>query len=113
MNESDIRPRALFDEFLAIAERDIQIFFSDHRNFVPVECPACGSSRSAESFVKHGFTYRVCGDCGSLFVSPRPTRAMIDRFYRDSETSRFWAERFFPETADARRVQLTAAQAAP
>lgn len=106
MKEAEIRPRALFDEFLAIAKRDIDIFFSDRRGFVKVGCPACAANRSEESFVKDGFSYQMCADCGSLFVSPRPTQVMIDCFYRDSETSRFWAERFFPETAPARRVQI-------
>jgi 2-polyprenyl-3-methyl-5-hydroxy-6-metoxy-1,4-benzoquinol methylase len=42
----------------------------------------------------------------TLFVSPRPTEAMINSFYRDSDSSRFWAERFFPETAQARRIKI-------
>lgn len=104
--EFEIRPRALFDEFLAIAKRDIDVFFADHAGFTRVPCPACASAQGRASFVKHGFTYVECGECGSLFVSPRPTSAMIDRFYRESETSKFWAERFFPETAEARRVHI-------
>lgn len=106
MRESDIRPRALFDEFLAIAKADIGTFFSEHQAFVPVDCPACAESPRAPSFIKEAFAYCECARCGTLFVSPRPTEAMIDRFYRESATSRFWADRFFPETAGARREQI-------
>lgn len=89
-----------------MARHDIGVFFADHSRFVVVPCPACGTDASVRAFVKEGFTYRVCEDCGSLYVSPRPTREMIDTFYRESETSRFWATRFFPETAEARRALI-------
>lgn len=106
MKEFEIRPRALFDEYLALSARDAAEFFGDHDRFVAVPCPGCGSGRSTEAFRKHGFAYRECGECGTLYVSPRPTAETIDRFYCDSASSRFWADRFFPETAEARRMKI-------
>lgn len=106
MKEFDIRPSALFDEFLSVAKQDIDLFFSDQKSFVEVACPACDSADAGFGFIKHGLTYRICHRCGSLYVSPRPTQEMIDRYYTESASSKFWAERFFPETADARRVQI-------
>ena len=103
MKEHEIRPRELFDAFLDVARRDIDVYFSNHAEFVSVPCPACDSRCALPSFAKHGMQYCECKDCGSLFMSPRPTRPTIDRYYRESDSSRFWAERFFPETAEARR----------
>lgn len=106
MKEFEIRPKDLFDEFLAVSKSDIPKFFSEERSFVEVPCPGCLSERSQFAFKKHGFSYRSCPDCYSLFVSPRPTAEMINNFYRESASSKFWAERFFPETAEARRVKI-------
>lgn len=106
MKEHDIRPRELFDAYLAVARQDIGVYFADHASFVDVACPACASTSSTASFTKHSMRYCVCDGCDSLFMSPRPTRDMIDRYYRESASSKFWAERFFPETAEARRVQI-------
>jgi len=103
MKEHEIRPRELFDSFLEVARRDIDVYFAKSAEFVAVRCPACDSDQGRPSFVKHGMQYAECADCGSLFMSPRPTREMIDRYYRESESSRFWAQRFFPETAEPRR----------
>ena len=103
MKEFEIRPAALFNDFLEVARKDIAVFFSDVDRFVDLGCPAWGSDGSVFSFKKHDMSYRECSDCGSLFMSPRPTQAMIDDYYRRSDSSKFWAERFFPETAEARR----------
>jgi 2-polyprenyl-3-methyl-5-hydroxy-6-metoxy-1,4-benzoquinol methylase len=106
MKEFEIRPRALFDEYLSVARGDIAIYFSDMAGFEEVPCPACDATAAEEAFVKHDFRYCTCRACGSLYASPRPTAAMIARYYRESASSKFWAERFFPETAEARRVQI-------
>jgi 2-polyprenyl-3-methyl-5-hydroxy-6-metoxy-1,4-benzoquinol methylase len=106
MKEYDIRPQKLFDEFLEVARSDIGKYFSNVSEFVEVGCPGCGSDDSKISFSKHGMHYRECVNCGSLFMSPRPTRAMIDSYYKNSASSKFWAERFFPETMEARREMI-------
>jgi len=106
MKEHEIRPKELFNAYLTVAKKDIGIFFSDQSQYIEINCPACDSSRSTHSFNKHGMSYRTCVSCESLYMSPRPTRAMIDRFYKESESSKFWAERFFPETAEPRRAQI-------
>lgn len=106
MKEFEIRPRQLFDEYLALSAKDTAEFFAEEERFVAVPCPGCGAMRGRDAFRKLGFTYRECDDCRTLYVSPRPTAEMIDRFYRESASSKFWAEHFFPETAAARRVKI-------
>ena len=106
MKEQEIRPKELFEEYLEISKNDIKTFFSDSDSFISINCPACCSSNFTNSFIKHEFNYVQCNDCFTLFTSPRPTDKMISDFYRDSASGKFWAERFFPETAEARRKSI-------
>ena len=102
MKEHEIRPKELFEEYLEISKNDIKTFFSDSDSFVSINCPACCSENISSAFIKHGFKYVQCDDCFTLFTSPRPTEDMISKFYKNSMSGKFWAERFFPETAEAR-----------
>jgi len=106
VKEFEIRPQKLFDEFLEISKRDVERFFSKHELFLEVSCPACQSARTHLAFEKQTFSYRTCKECLTLFVSPRPTEDMIASYYKNSASSKFWAERFFPETAEARRQEI-------
>lgn len=106
MKESDIRPQVLFNRYLELAERDIERFFADPRQFVNVSCPACGSSHSEFGLEKLKFQYRTCLDCRSLYLSPRPTPEMIQAYYLESEAVKFWGTHFFKETAEARREKM-------
>lgn len=106
MKEAEIRPQALFNEYLALAVKDVSRFFGDKSVFVKAPCPGCGSEAYSTGLEKLGFRYVVCSDCGSLYLSPRPTTDMIDAYYRDSAAVKFWGTRFFKETAEARRLKL-------
>ena len=57
MKEADIRPQELFNEFLAIAEKDIARFFGDRSVFVEVPCPACESEAFTSGLEKLGFRF--------------------------------------------------------
>lgn len=104
MKEEDIRPKAIFDEFLRLAERDTEKYFGTEK-CQAVSCPACGSN-GVYSFTKHGFTYEECPACQTLFVSPRPPAEAFSRYYQESESVGYWASTFYKETAEARREKL-------
>ena len=104
MKEQDIRPRELFDEYLRLSLKDAELI--DQNKLVGVECVACGSVAGVDALNKNGFQYRRCQDCGTLYCSPRPSAQSLDEFYEASESSRFWATRFFPAVAEARREKL-------
>lgn len=105
MKESDIRPEALLKRYLELSEKDAELCFVNNvRHAIP--CVACGGERLTEEFEKNGFTYSSCRNCGTLFQSPRPPIAAFEAFYRDSVSSRYWAEEFFPAVAEARREKI-------
>jgi SAM-dependent methyltransferase len=105
MKEDEIRPQALFDRYLELCEIDARAF-SEPGERRELPCPACGSDAQQKEFEKWGFGYVSCLACDTLFQSPRAPRQDFARFYRDSPSSRYWAETFFPSVAEARRVRL-------
>lgn len=106
MKEYEIRPKAVFDEFLDISRREAEQLFRDRSAFVEIPCPACDAHRCEHAFDKHGFTYQSCLDCGSLYLSPRPSSERLDAYYRDSQAVEHWAKVFYKETERARRAQI-------
>jgi len=103
MKEEDIRPSHLHEKYLRLSKEDAKLFFSDNSRWQQIPCPACSSSAVENCFVKDGFGYVECCDCGSLYQSPRPSIEEFEQFYIDSPSSNYWAEEFFPKIAEARR----------
>lgn len=105
MKEGDIRPEALLGRYLELSAEDAERCFSGVvRESIP--CVGCGSTRFSPEFAKNGFSYASCLDCGSLFQAPRPPLSAFEAFYRDSVSSRYWAEEFFPAVAEVRRERI-------
>lgn len=104
MKEEDIRPKAMFDEYLALAAKDAEAFFGSGDR-VHIDCPACGAAGVA-AFVKSGFAYDECPECLTLYVNPRPRPEAFSTYYREAPSTRFWATTFYRETAEARREKL-------
>lgn len=104
MNEEEIRPKVIFDEYLRLAQRDAKTYF-DESSMYSVDCPAC-LANGVYSFKKNGFAYEECPVCHTLFVSPRPPANSITCYYRDSESAKYWATTFYTVTAEARREKI-------
>ena len=104
MKEEEIRPAAVFEKLLRLAREDIGTYFEG----VPrtsCACPACGQPGEL-AFTKNGFSYDECAHCLTLFANPRPESAAFERYYRESQSSRFWATTFYKTTEAARREKL-------
>jgi len=106
MKEADIRSPELLDRYLSLSAQDAEVFFRDRSSFADILCPGCGCAGSPEAFTKNDFRYVECEACGSLFVSPRPPREALDRYYSASPSASFWADTFFPATAENRRHNI-------
>jgi len=105
MKEHEIRPEALLNRYLELSARDAANCFGNASR-LPIACVACDGARTSRQFTKNGFAYALCADCGTLFQSPRPPIAAFEAFYRQSESSRYWAEVFFPAVAEIRRERI-------
>jgi SAM-dependent methyltransferase len=105
MKESEIRPEKLLNRYLELSAEDAKNCFSDTPRH-KVSCVACGETNTKKQFDKNDFAYVQCVECSTLFQSPRPTIASFESFYRQSKSSRYWAEVFFPATAEIRREKI-------
>lgn len=105
MKEHEIRPEALLNRYLELSAQDADRCFADAPRS-PLPCVACGGTQCTHQFNKHGFGYVRCADCGSLFQSPRPPLESFEAFYRQSASSVYWAEVFFPAVAEIRREKI-------
>lgn len=110
MKEQDIRPKAIFDEYLRLTAMDVVTFFSCAER-LPISCPAC-HGEGEPAFSKSGFDYACCPACWTLFASPRPVAEAFNRYYRDSPSTRFWATTFYRETEAVRREKIWKPKAA-
>lgn len=105
MKEHEIRPEALLNRYLELSAQDAKNCFGNGPR-LEVPCVACGGLESSYQFEKNGFYYTKCFNCNTLFQNPRPPIAAFESFYRRSESSRYWAEVFFPAVAEIRREKI-------
>ena len=105
MKEHEIRPEALLSRYLELSAEDAKNCFGNETR-LEIACVACGGTQTKHQFEKNDFAYVQCIDCGTLFQSPRPPIAAFESFYRQSESSRYWAEVFSPAVAEIRREKI-------
>lgn len=106
MKEHEIRPAELIDRYLELTRKDSELFFKNKKSRIIISCVACGSAKSKFAFSKHGFSYEICDKCETLYQSPRPPLEHFNKFYIESESSKYWAQIFYPSVADIRREKV-------
>ena len=106
LKEADIRPEKIYDEYKQLLSKDIREYFSETSLLVTIDCPGCSNKNSKFAFKKMGLDYRLCGDCGSLFISPRPTEEALGSFYRKSQSGIFLRKIFLGRTLESRSEKV-------
>lgn len=106
LSEAELCPPDVLPDQEAAFRRDVDRLRSRRHEFQAVPCPACGTDRAAPAIEKWGFTWRRCDGCGTRYMSPRPSEAVMADYYRDSDNYRIWAEQIFPASEDARREKI-------
>lgn len=104
MNEEEIRPNEIFNEYLRLCVEDSHKYFKNSKKN-NINCPAC-EHKGDYSFTKNEFEYNLCKECSTLFVSPRPISSAFNKYYLESASVRYWASTFYKETADSRREEI-------
>lgn len=102
MKEEDIRPKKLLERYIQLSAEDAKKYFTKVQRF-DIPCVACGAKKVTHQFSKLEFNYAKCNECNTLYQTPRPIPFAFEQFYRDSDSSNFWANTFFPSVAEIRR----------
>jgi 2-polyprenyl-3-methyl-5-hydroxy-6-metoxy-1,4-benzoquinol methylase len=74
--------------------------------FVAVGCPGCSSERRKPAFEKFGCNFNWCTDCRTLYMSPRPSPAVMADYYQNSENYAYFAKYIFPASEESRREKM-------
>lgn len=90
LDATDIISNSLYKEYTNLLEKDIAYFFDKKASLLNVECPGCGSSEISKQYTRMGMDFKICSQCSSHYVSPRPTPEMLENFYRDSLACNYW-----------------------
>lgn len=106
LREHQIRPTDSAAEQKRRYEADVARLLLRRAEFVEVGCPACDATERAERFQKYGLAYQDCARCGTLYVSPRPTPAVLTDYYESSENYAFWNAVIFPASEGVRRERI-------
>lgn len=106
LRENEIRPDALMDEQARRYAADVRRLLEHKSSFVRTACPACSADAPRPAFEKMGFAYVVCSRCETMYVSPRPTRDLLERYYTTSENYAYWNAHIFPASEGARREKI-------
>jgi hypothetical protein len=73
MKESEIRPQKLFNQYLELAKKDNEIFFSDHSRFTEIPCPSCGNEKQMPGLKKFVSLHDHRPRC-MICITARPNR---------------------------------------
>ena len=104
--EHDIRPADTAAEQKRRYEADVARLLARRAEFVEVTCPACNASKYDVRFEKYSLVYRECSACGTVYVSPRPSPALLKDYYDNSLNYAYWNSVIFPSSEAVRRERI-------
>jgi 2-polyprenyl-3-methyl-5-hydroxy-6-metoxy-1,4-benzoquinol methylase len=106
LSESELCPDDLLAGQEAAFARDIKRLQARATEFVEVTCPSCAQVHGSRAFEKYGFAFRRCDDCSTIYMSPRPSEAVMADYYANSENYAYWAKYIFPASEATRREKI-------
>lgn len=112
LRETEIRPDELMAEQARRYAADVEWLLAKRDGFVMVGCPACGSRAARPAWRKYELDFAECEDCETVYMTPRPSRQLLDEYYRTSENYAYWSEVVFPASEAARREKIFRPRAA-
>lgn len=106
LSEKELCPDDLLRGQEEAFQRDIERLQKQKPGFVNVTCPACDRRDHQPAFTKFDFDYVTCNACQTLYMNPRPSPAIMQSYYSNSENYRYWAKYIFPASESARREKI-------
>jgi SAM-dependent methyltransferase len=106
LSEHELCPPELLRGQEEAFARDVDRLQARAPEFVTVACPACGADEPQPAWEKHGFQWVTCPRCATIYMSPRPSPAVMAAYYASSENYRYWAEHIFPASEASRREKV-------
>jgi len=106
VKESEIRDNRTLKKYQKLVDLDVKKFFSSKKNFKNVNYRTWGCKKVKKIFKKKNFTYFQCMDTKIIFANPRPKPEILEKFYADAKSSRYWLNKFFLPKLKARRNKI-------
>ncbi len=106
LSEQELCPADLLAGQEAAFARDVARLQNRRSEFVAVNCPACSDAARQPFFAKFDFDFVSCTACRTIYMTPRPSPAVMAAYYADSENYAFWATHIFPASEAARREKI-------
>jgi hypothetical protein len=82
-------------------EQDIKEYFSSSEG-LSVDCPCCGGARTRKTFSRLGMEYKSCADCFTSYVGLRPKQKVLNNFYKESASRKYWLDEIWNSSKDVR-----------
>lgn len=106
LREHQIRPADTTQEQQRRYEADVARLLLRRSEFVDVPCPACGGTQPKYRFSKYSLPFFECPRCSTMYLTPRPTPALLREYYETSTNYAYWADAIFPPSEATRREQI-------
>ncbi len=94
IREVELRPQEQFAHYMSLLNKDIPYYLSNQYEEERIACPGCHAEGSTEVFMKLGFHYLACNQCGSLYVREIPTNEALNRYYQESPSHQFYVQEY-------------------
>ena len=105
IRDVELRPENIFQQYMALLQKDISIYFSKNETGERSTCPACISSNFQDIFIKLNFQYRKCQNCGTLFVKEVLTDKQLHDYFDNSKSYRFFVKDYIGKD-DKQHIQF-------
>ena len=106
MKESEIRNNKVLKNYQKLVDQDVKKFFSKKKNFQKVDYKSWGCTNVKKIFEKKNFSYFQCMITKTIFANPRPKQELLDKFYSNSKSSKYWLKNFFLPKLGARTNKI-------
>jgi 2-polyprenyl-3-methyl-5-hydroxy-6-metoxy-1,4-benzoquinol methylase len=104
--EEQIRPDFLLNINKNLYLEDIKELLKNKNEFVYVVCPACQSKQYIPKFNKNGFNFVECANCKTVYINPRPTLNMLEKYYSEGKSIQYWNDEIYPKSEEIRRSKI-------